>query len=420
MSDSPQQKQRKKIGRPARKPVSSEVQKQLENLYYRQHNFFGRERLFDLAKRKKIQVSRRQLFDWLSSQELHQLYAPSRKRKTIKATVVKRPFNQVGIDLIDMTSFEHNGYKYALTAIDLFSKKGWAKSLKSKDEDASLSAIKALLAAPGFKKTHVLRSDNGAEFKNEKVARFLASKGVKQVFSSADTPQANGAIERFNRTVKGLVRRYISYTDKIDWPTQIKKLIDNYNNTRHETTGKVPNAVAGERSTEALNETEKRLRRAVAKRGLPTAKPKFKVGDLVRIREDTEERPRLAFTFSREIYEVAQVVVKRATTQAASYRLADPDTAEFLPGLYYDADLLKVRNREAANPIKTPKVYEISRLEEPVLLNGQKAYIVRWRGYRRKIDLTPELRSQLLEDAPRIVRDYEREHQIDWRRARKV
>ena len=40
-------------------PISSDVKKQLEKLYYVDKNYVGRDRLYKLAREKDIQVSRR-------------------------------------------------------------------------------------------------------------------------------------------------------------------------------------------------------------------------------------------------------------------------------------------------------------------------------------------------------------------------
>ena len=69
---------------------------------------------------------------FLQAQECHQLFKPVRKMPLIQSTVPLQPFNIVGMDLIDMHSMEFEGYTWALTAIDLFSRKGYCVPLKSK------------------------------------------------------------------------------------------------------------------------------------------------------------------------------------------------------------------------------------------------------------------------------------------------
>jgi transposase InsO family protein len=39
-----------------------------------------------------------------------------------------------------------------------------------------------------------IRSDNGTEFKNSRIERFLEEEGIKHEFSSLYTPQQNGVV----------------------------------------------------------------------------------------------------------------------------------------------------------------------------------------------------------------------------------
>ena len=48
--------------------------------------------------------------------------------------VANRPLQQIEIDLIDMTKIasENDGYRYAVTGVDIFPKYGWAMPVKTK------------------------------------------------------------------------------------------------------------------------------------------------------------------------------------------------------------------------------------------------------------------------------------------------
>jgi transposase InsO family protein len=47
-----------------------------------------------------------------------------------------------------------------------------------------------------------VRSDNGSEFKNTNVEEFCDEKGIKHEFSTTNTPEQNGVVERM-RTMCG-------------------------------------------------------------------------------------------------------------------------------------------------------------------------------------------------------------------------
>eukprot|EP01127_Copromyxa_protea_P007151 TRINITY_DN1706_c0_g1_i1.p2 TRINITY_DN1706_c0_g1~~TRINITY_DN1706_c0_g1_i1.p2 ORF type:complete len:134 (+),score=25.74 TRINITY_DN1706_c0_g1_i1:28-402(+) len=90
---------------------------------------------------------------------------------------------------------------------------------------------------------NTLRTDNGSEFISKEFQAVLKEKGIKHIFSRPHSPQENGMIERFNKTLKGLVYKYLTEWDleKIT-NASLQKLVSNYN-TKHTTTKQVPKVV---------------------------------------------------------------------------------------------------------------------------------------------------------------------------------
>ena len=83
---------------------------------------FGRDKLYDILKQNyEDHPSRRQIADWLASQELNQLYHPSKgKAKDIKSSMTT-PNTIIAIDLVDLQKNETRGFKYLLNGIDMSS-----------------------------------------------------------------------------------------------------------------------------------------------------------------------------------------------------------------------------------------------------------------------------------------------------------
>jgi hypothetical protein len=94
------------------KPLSASAEADLHNLYYDQKYVFGRDKLFKIAESLGIDASRRQIMSWLAKQEIHQRYARAYRTKDVKNTVLSKPKHQIGLDLIDMQNYAHNGYQY--------------------------------------------------------------------------------------------------------------------------------------------------------------------------------------------------------------------------------------------------------------------------------------------------------------------
>ena len=200
--------------------ISKESESQLHDLYYTQGNFFGRDKLHALAKSRGIKVTYRDLLDWLSRQEVHQVYMRTTKTTNIQSTVLSRPHEQIGIDLIDMQNFEIDGYNYILTGIDLFSKKAYAIPMKSKAEKDMIPAMKKMLTQIGAVKS--IRSDNGSEFISAKFKKLLKDNNITQLLSKPAAPQSNGTIERTNGIIKRMIRMSMKVKgDTFNWGKEL-------------------------------------------------------------------------------------------------------------------------------------------------------------------------------------------------------
>lgn len=400
------------VGHPPRKPINDEQKKQLYDLYYKEQNFFGRDKLFKLCEERGIDVSRRQLYDWLKNQNVHQLYRQPMKTKTIKSTILRKPMVQIGIDLLDMQHYEYDGYKYILTCIDLFSKKAFAIALKNKKDYTIANAMDTLLNSK-MKGIRSIRSDNGSEFINKIFKDLLKKHNVKQILSTSHTPQSNGQIENFNKQLKRLIRMSMTATKKNDWPNYLQKLIDNYNNSVHSTTSYVPNVLHEQKDDHILKVIQERIKNKVLIKK-EQDKPKYKKGDIVRIKIGIDDRDKLSQTFSNTLYKIKTVYHPRNSTTAPSFIVRELNNENIVHKNFYNNDLQLVENVDN-EIIKDPNIYQISKLIQPVLKNNKEAYIVAWKGFRKRSDRTIEYRKNLLEDVSKLVHEFERLHTINWK-----
>ncbi|GKA53055.1 retrovirus-related pol polyprotein from transposon TNT 1-94 [Tanacetum coccineum] len=106
-----------------------------------------------------------------------------------------------------------NGKKYILVIVDDYSRYTWVYFLRTKDEAPDMIIdfvnqvqrnLKALILT--------IRTDNGTEFKNEKLRAFYAKLGIVHKTSIARTPQQNGVVERRNRTLVEAARTMLIFS----------------------------------------------------------------------------------------------------------------------------------------------------------------------------------------------------------------
>src|SRR5438128_2276186 len=86
--------------------------------------------------------------------------------------------------------------------VDDYSRFTWVLFLQDKSEVQETFKKFARRAQNEFEvKIKRIRSDNGSEFKNTSIEKFLDEEGIKHEFSAPYTPQQNGVVERKNRTL---------------------------------------------------------------------------------------------------------------------------------------------------------------------------------------------------------------------------
>ncbi|GJW30331.1 putative RNA-directed DNA polymerase [Tanacetum coccineum] len=100
-----------------------------------------------------------------------------------------------------------DGYKYFLTVLDDFSRAVWVYLLKNKFEvfEYIESFIKMIFTQFGVN-IKILRSDNGTEFVNNKMAVLFTSLGIIHQTSYSYIPQQNGITKRKNRHLLNVAR----------------------------------------------------------------------------------------------------------------------------------------------------------------------------------------------------------------------
>ncbi|GJW19382.1 retrovirus-related pol polyprotein from transposon TNT 1-94 [Tanacetum coccineum] len=107
-----------------------------------------------------------------------------------------------------------NGNKYILVIVDDYSRYTWVYFLRTKDEAPDMiidfvNQVQRTLKASIL----IIRTDNGTEFKNEKLRAFYAKLGIVYKTLIARTPQQNGVVERRNRTLVEAARTMLIFSN---------------------------------------------------------------------------------------------------------------------------------------------------------------------------------------------------------------
>ena len=160
-----------------------------------------------------------------------ELHKPIR-RKFVKRRVFAIDVDAIwSADLVEMQPFieQNRGYKYILMIIDVFSKYGWAISLKTKTGLEVTKASQHLwrTQSPPQK----LWTDKGKGFYNKSMKDLLHKHDVD--LYSTENEEKSSIVERWNRTIKRNMWKYLSANNTIYYIDILPNLTKKYNNTYH-------------------------------------------------------------------------------------------------------------------------------------------------------------------------------------------
>ncbi|GJU90529.1 retrovirus-related pol polyprotein from transposon TNT 1-94 [Tanacetum coccineum] len=105
-----------------------------------------------------------------------------------------------------------NGKKYILVIVDDYTRFGWVRFLRTKDETPEVIKKFIILTQRALNATvRYLRTDNGTKFVNKTLTKLCESVGITHNTSIPRTPQQNGVVERRNRTLMEAARTMLIF-----------------------------------------------------------------------------------------------------------------------------------------------------------------------------------------------------------------
>jgi len=149
----------------------------------------------------------------------------------------------------------------------------------------------------------VIQSDQGNEFLNKKIKKYYKDNHIFHSVTNPYSPQSNGGIERFNRTLKSMLLKYFSLTDNFRWIDVLDDVLENYNNSYHSTIQMRPNEVTEKNTNQVLMNIENKLFNPKIKNI-----EKLEKGDVVRVKLAKKKLDKkIGETFSDKLYTIANI-----------------------------------------------------------------------------------------------------------------
>ena len=151
--------------------------------------------------------------------------------------VVSEPFKKIAIDLIGELPKTKTGYKYILTLIDYATRYPKAIPLKTTHSRVIAEALISLFSRVGLPNEIV--SDQGSNLIGQLVTQLYELLGISHIKTSVYHPEANGLVERFNGTLKRMLKKFVkNQTD--NWDKYLPYVLFAYREVPCQSTGYSP------------------------------------------------------------------------------------------------------------------------------------------------------------------------------------
>lgn len=259
-----------------------------------------------------------------------ELHKPVRRKFQTRRTITNYINDLWQIDIVDLQKLAHynKGFKYYLAVIDTFSKVGYAEPLKTKSKTEVATAFEKILKESSRQPKN-LQSDEGTEFYNRDFNALMKKYNINHYHTYSDKKAA--IVERWNRTIKNNLYKKFTEYNTLNWINMIQQVVKDYNNTKHSSIGIAPSKV------NESNSDQVRIRLATCKTSI--VKPKFKIGDWVRITKYKHIFEKgYTINWSEELYKVVRV----RKTVPIVYEL-ETELGEQVKGTFYEKEMMKTK-----------------------------------------------------------------------------
>lgn len=345
----------------------------LKTIYYDPSHpagFGGVEAVYHAVRKENNNVDRDTVRKWLSQQPTYTLHKGLKRKFKRNRVIVYGIDHQWQVDLVDVQALarQNIGFKYLLTCIDIFSKYAWVVPLKDKRGQTLVQAFKGILEEG--RRPHKLQSDKGTEFTNRAFQQLLKERDIR--FFTTNNETKASVVERFNRTLKERMWKYFTSKNTRKYINILDELVSAYNRRSHSSIGKAPVDVKDTNEKDVWFTLYGDLSN---NKDRPIKKPRFKVGDRVRIAMTTQPfRKGYLPKWTEEIFRIIGVIDRSPPV----YRLEDYEK-EPIDGTFYSEELQKVIP-------PSDDVYKVERIISTRKRRGVTEYLVKWQGYPDKFN----------------------------------
>lgn len=313
-----------------------------------------------LFKKLKKKFKEKDIKEFLQSQRYYSLYkqstAKQNERNPYKIFTIDQLWEMDLISLPALSEF-NSGITHLLVCIDTFSRFAFVRPLQSKQPREVVKALVHIFTTTQ-RKPHMIQTDAGKEFTGKVMEYFLKSQNIEFRVPKTTLPAKCAIVERFNRTLKQKISRYLIWKNITSQPKEkryidaLQLIIDDYNNTQHSSTMMPPQSITTANSAQIYEKIRRRWIKVESKH------PKLWEGSFVRVkrRRNLFEKESAKPIWSNEIFKIERVIPRKPYPV---YEISDLK-GRVVEGKLYERELQKIDlpNDTPIEIVKKPNLFD--------------------------------------------------------------
>lgn len=432
----------------------------LEHLY-KTNGYPATTRLFKVAQPHGYKLS--EVKEFLENNTIHQLH--SSKKKTTQRALPNDKNQLWSVDLIDLSDYkrQNKGTTFLLNVVDSLTKFAYSQPLKSKSDKDVAAAMAKIFEEAGENLPDIVLTDKGSEFLGQ-FSKLLSKHDINHLTTEAYSPQTNGLVERFNKTLKQSLFKYFTANNTYEYLDELQNLVNSYNNAYHSSIKMSPieankqpenarsNILQGLYDPKIKNDKKFNIgdkvriplgRNLFDKKYTPAWSDKtfiifrlndglpYMVYDSYKVTDEDGKKIRKSFLYN-DLVKVGKATpielgkikafkntISNAKKLAKDLEIDKHEALEKIENVDVRPVTTRAQNKPKPEPIIELKVEEKPKAKKPTkkvetyvveeILDKRKIhnkfhYLIRWKGYE---DATWEPADRIKQDVPSIVAEYE-------------
>lgn len=266
--------------------------------------------LYKILQEEGISITKAKVKEFLDLQLEQQITKETKiMKKDDGAIIASYPDQLWQLDIFILQKYVkyNKGYRDMLCAVDVFTRRAYVVSMKQKDLESVMQAIKMMFKLYGVPDN--IMSDSDSTFTSHEFQKLMKEKEITHDMVPVGDHKSLGIVDRFARTLKTKLTKIFIARKETNWIDYIDKVVEKYNNTEHSGIGDIKPIHANEpyyvHLIAAINK-EKSLKNE--------RKADLTIGDKVRVVEmDSIFQKGTEGKYSDDVYTVKHVQGKNIT-----------------------------------------------------------------------------------------------------------